>query len=77
MPCHMPLSAQVHVFESNGASLGVRFMHHDALSADCGDALLAHGSRVVKREYVDWYRSNEELVRSRVSTQGSECITGV
>lgn len=43
----------VHVFESLGPSLGVRFMNHDRVSIQCGRELLEAGSKVASKSFVD------------------------
>ena len=53
--CCARLSPQgIHVFESVGPSLGIRFAHHDALSAACGRELLVEGSTSQMPSYVHY-----------------------
>mmetsp|Transcript_8335 Transcript_8335/g.12642 ORF Transcript_8335/g.12642 Transcript_8335/m.12642 type:complete len:94 (+) Transcript_8335:1-282(+) len=52
----------VHVFESVGASFGLKLMHHDRASAEIGRKLLELGSQAVDEILVEML---EELRMSR------------
>jgi hypothetical protein len=44
----------VHVFESEGASLGIRYMNHDQYSPGFGKQLLQMKSRTVTKDFVGY-----------------------
>jgi hypothetical protein len=51
----------IHVFESVGPSLGIRFAHHDALSGACGRELQEAGSTSQMPDYVDYVHSLQSV----------------
>lgn len=52
----------IHVFESLGASLGIRFAHHDRMSSDCAQELEDAGSHSQNSIYVDYLKELENIM---------------